>query len=121
MINIIEFQSDESTIRKKTELDYELKVKVQLLFFSSIREATGKGEDEVYIHAGSTVYELLQLLLDTYGDAFKGEIFLPSKEDLRDDLTISINGVIKDHSAINTVKVSDGDIIALLPTFPGGG
>jgi len=121
VINIIEFESYEGTMGEQTELDKELKIKVQLLFFSSIRSATNKDQDEVYIHSESTVYELLQFLSSIYGDKFKGEIFQPSTDDLRDDLTVSVNGIIAEHSKINTMKVTDGAIIALLPTFPGGG
>ena len=120
-MNIIQFESDESMNQEDSDCDVKLKMKVQLKFFGSIRAAAAKDEEEVYIHADSTVYELLQFLSRFYGNDFKGEIFSSNEGSLRDDLTISINGVIMEHLSIKTMKIIDSDIIALLPTFPGGG
>jgi len=97
----------------------KLKVTVQL--FGSIRAAAGKDGQEIEIPSDWVVHELLQLLSDIYGAEFRDEIFLQARDELRDDLTVSVSGVITEHTKLKSLKLSDGAVVALLPTFPGGG
>jgi len=103
----------------ETPLGPELRVSIQL--FGSIKAAACKDGGEVEIPSGCTVYELLRFLSDRYGGAFQEEVFALSDEALRDDCTVSVNGVIMDHANAKTTTVKNGSVIALLPAFPGGG
>jgi len=91
---------------------------VQIQFYGAIREAANKSADDAV--PGLTVLALLQKLADGYGPAFRGEIF-EEGGGLRDDLTVTVNGVIVSHEATRGITTVPGDVIALLPVFPGGG
>jgi len=90
-------------------------------FFGSMRGVTGKNREEVAVPEGSTVYELLKTLSGAYGSAFRDEIFLPDGASLRDDISITVNHNVALGPDLDTIKISDGDNVALLPLFPGGG
>lgn len=92
---------------------------VQIQFYGAIRAAANKSADEAA--PGNTVWELLQKLADGYAPAFRGEIFAEGGEGLRDDLTITVNGAIVSHEAVRGITTAPGDVIAMLPVFPGGG
>ena len=94
---------------------------VTLNLFGSIRYAAGVKEIALEFPSGRTVYELLQLAADIYGKDFEGEVFLPDLIGLRDDLTIVVNGIITEHSKVQSCKIEDKTIITLMPVFAGGG
>ena len=83
-------------------------------FYGSIRAAAGKDGDEIAA-AGKSVYEALRLL------PLQEEIFWPSDEVVREDLTILINGAVAQHSKLKEIKLKQNDIVSLLPSFTGGG
>ena len=95
--------------------------KAKVRFYSSIRAAAGTSGLEVELPVGCTVYTLLKLLSDDYGDAFRNELFMQTGGGLRDDLIISVNGVISGHESAISEIISDCAVIDLLTTFPGGG
>lgn len=97
------------------------KPKITIRLYGSIRAAAGKNEEEIEITSGCEFYVLLQLLSCVYGDEFKYEVFRQIGDELRDDLIVSINGVIKEHNKLKNTQLSHGDIVSLLPNFSGGG
>lgn len=92
---------------------------VQIQYYGPIRAAANKSADDVV--PGSTVFELLQKLADGYGPVFRGEIFKEGDDGLREDLTVTVNGAIVSHEATRGITTAQGDVIGLLPVFPGGG
>ncbi|MCL2486961.1 MAG: MoaD/ThiS family protein [Oscillospiraceae bacterium] len=106
--------------------DVRSELAVTLRFFGSIRAAAGSDEAAIDVVSGRTVYELLQSLAERYGVGFREEIFATGgnaagEDELRDDLTVSVGGVIIGHANLRRKIIENGDEIALLPTFPGGG
>jgi len=94
---------------------------VTVSLFGSIRAAAGRGSEAVEIASGCVFYELLRSLSRAYGNEFKYEIFQEGGDDLRDDLIVSINGVITEHSKLEDFQLFDGAAVSLLPNFSGGG
>lgn len=94
---------------------------IKLRFFGSIRAAAKKEESDYETYPGQTVYDLLKSLSDCYGKTFRDEIFLQSADLPRDDVVVLINGVTVKHTALGETTAAPGDVITLLPTFPGGG
>ena len=101
------------------DTDTSAKVKVRL--FGSIRQAAGNDGGEVYPGIDCTVYELLRLLSENYGGAFRDEILKPDGIGLREDVILSVNGVIAEHAKLKSLILEDGAAVDLLPAFPGGG
>ena len=112
----------EKNIAGKTELrDTSLGINVTVRLFGSIRAAAGTDGGEIQGPVDWVAYELLRLLSDTYGDEFRCEVFQQAGDGLRDDLTVSVNGVIMEHAKLKGLRLLDGAVVALLPTFSGGG
>ena len=95
--------------------------KVKFQFFGSVRAAAGTDGDEIAVPPDFFVYGALESLSNEYRSAFKGEIFWQADGSLRDDLTVLINGAIIGREKLKDTPIKDGDVIALLPSFPGGG
>jgi len=112
---------DNVNAREENMLDTGLKHKVAVKLYGSIRAAAGIETDEIEIPSDCAAYEVLQLLSGIYGDEFTGEVFRQAERGLRDDLTVSVDGVITEHTKLEGLRLFDGAVIALLPTFPGGG
>ena len=121
MNSLILSGTDNVTEEKKTDSAAGQKQQVTVRLFGSIRAAAGREGEELELPSDCVVYEFLRLLSDIYGSKFKDEIFQQVGDGLRDDLTVSINGVITEHKKLESIELFDGAVIALLPTFPGGG
>jgi len=61
----------------------------------------------------TTVYQLLLQLVP------HDEIF--ENENIREDVTVLLNGTIINHTETCEIILEPGDVVALLPIFPGGG
>jgi len=94
-------------------------MKVEVKFFTSLREITGKKADEIQLQTVITVEELLNLLSEKYGKNFREYIY-NKKGKVQDFLSFLVNG-----RNINVLKGFDtelkqGDIIAIIPPVGGG-
>ena len=94
-------------------------MKVEVKFFTSLREITGKKVDQVQSLKTITVGELLVGLSEKYGKEFK-EYLYNKKGKARAYLMILVNG-----KGINVLqgpetKLKDGDTVAILPPVGGG-
>jgi len=96
-----------------------IRIEVQIQYFGSIRAAADTAGEQALSAEGATVLQLLQQLSESRGEDFRGELF--AGEGLRDDLTIIHNGAIIQHAAADGIILRPGDVVALLPMFPGGG
>lgn len=83
--------------------------------------AAHKSEEEMELASDTTVYQLLQGLVETYGENFRSEIFQESGERLREDLIVTVNETIIKHVSAAEINLKPADVIALYPIFPGGG
>ena len=92
---------------------------IRIQYFGSIRAAAGKNEEELELSPGTTVFKLLEALCGRYGEAFRGELMDGGK--LRNDMAVSLNGTMIWHTAADETLPRPGDVLALLPLFPGGG
>jgi MoaD family protein len=96
-----------------------MNVKVQYL--GQVRVIANRKEEELEISPNAIVQELLQKLSGMYGKAFDMEVFEEDGENLRDDLTVAVNGTaIRQLDYLNT-RLKQNDTITLFPIFPGGG
>ncbi|MCL2517156.1 MAG: MoaD/ThiS family protein [Oscillospiraceae bacterium] len=88
---------------------------IRIQYYGSIRAAAQKSEEQMDVSANMTVYQLLQQL------DLQDELFESENKNIREDVTILINGNIINHEDTLDLNIQPGDIIALLPIFPGGG
>jgi len=93
-------------------------LKVTVKFFTTLREITGKREEELEMPEVSTVGEVLDELSRRYGAHFADYVF--EKGNVRPYLQILINGRnINLLQGLGT-RVEEGDTIAILPPAGGG-
>ena len=94
-------------------------MKIEVKFFTSLREITGKRIDKLDIQKTSTLDELINLLIEKYGKKFSDYIF-NKNGDIVEFLSFLING-----KNINTLqgfktKLKENDVVAILPPVGGG-
>ena len=94
-------------------------LKVTVKFFTTLREITGKKEEQVEFSKAATVASLLKQLSKKYGKEFSDYVY-DELGDVRGHLQILINGrSITTMQGFKT-KLNNGDQIAILPPVGGG-
>jgi molybdopterin synthase sulfur carrier subunit len=94
-------------------------MKVEVKFFTSLREITGRKLEEVQFQGVLTVGELLTQLSVKYSKKFREYIY-DKKGEIHGHLSILVNG-----KSINVLQgldteLKEGDTIAILPPVGGG-
>ena len=96
--------------------------KIHIRFFGSIRVSANMISDDIDFIPDTNVYGLMRLLSDIYGKGMHDELLDENGSGgLRDDLMVTLNEVIINHEKAVEVIINKGDIVALYPTFLGGG
>jgi len=94
-------------------------MKVEVKFFTSLREITGKKVDEIQLQKTITVDELLTLLSEKYGKNFREYIY-NKKGDVQGFLSFLVNGKNINIMQGFDTKLQENDIVAILPPVGGG-
>ena len=94
-------------------------MKVEVKFFTSLREITGKKADEIQLQNVITVEELLKLLSDKYGKKFREYIY-NKKGKVQDFLSFLVNGRNINVLQSFDTELQEGDVIAIIPPVGGG-
>lgn len=94
-------------------------MKIEVKFFTSLREITGKKVDEIQLQNGITVEELLTLLSEKYGKKFREYVY-SKKGKVQGFLSFILNG--KNINVLQgfDTKLKEGDTVAILPPVGGG-
>jgi len=94
-------------------------MKIEVKFFTSLREITGKKVDKIQLQSVITVEELLTLLSEKYGKKFREYIY-NKKGKVHGFLSILVNG--KNINVLQgfETKLKQGDTVAILPPVGGG-
>ena len=94
-------------------------MKIKVRFFTSLREITGKKEDEIQSPKIITVEELLAHLSKKYGKDFTEYVY-DQKGKVQTYIQILINGRgIKELQGLQT-NLKQGDTVAIFPPVGGG-
>ena len=95
-----------------------MQVKVQYL--GLIRSKLGKKEDETNLKAGASLSELLDKLVEIYGESLKALFDVETENILDPTFIVTVNGVLANQLHGMETKLSDGDSIALMTLIRGG-
>jgi len=94
-------------------------MKINIKFFTSLREITGNKMVNLELKNLISVKELLSLLSEKYGQKFREYIYNQEGK-IQDFLSFLVNGKnINNLQGFNTT-LKEGDIIAILPPVGGG-
>ena len=95
------------------------KMKVTIKFFTTLRELTGKGEEQMELPSVTTVEELLKQLSKRYGRKFSDYVY-NDVGNVRGYLQFLINGrSITTLQGLET-RLKEGDRVAIIPPVGGG-
>jgi sulfur-carrier protein len=96
-------------------------VHVSVRFFTTLREVTGKKEEILEFSRGAvTVESVLKRLIELYGKSLTEYIYDPKTGEVRGFLQFLVNGRgIASFEGLKT-KLSDGDVLAIIPPVGGG-
>ncbi|MBN1784552.1 MAG: MoaD family protein [Candidatus Bathyarchaeota archaeon] len=94
-------------------------MKIQVKFFTSLREITGKKTEEIQIQDTIAVEMLLTLLSEKYGKKFHEYVYTKNGK-VQGFLSFLVNG--KNINALEgfDTKLKQGDTVAILPPVGGG-
>lgn len=92
---------------------------VEVKFFTSLREITGKKVDEIQLQNTITVDELLTLLSEKYGKNFREYIY-NKKGDVQGFLSVLVNGKNINIMQGFDTELQENDVVAILPPVGGG-
>lgn len=94
-------------------------MRVEVKYYAMIREATGTRVETLEVLEGSSVDDLLGLLVRMYKEGLSNFIYDEEKK-VRDYLSFMLNGLnVYSLKGMSTL-LRDGDIFAILPPVGGG-
>ena len=94
-------------------------MRVEVKYYAMIREATGRRVETIEVPEGSSVDDLLGLLVGMYKEGLSNFIYDEEKK-VRDYLSFMLNGLnVYSLKGMSTL-LRDGDIFAILPPVGGG-
>ena len=87
----------------------------------SVKQALGlKQAEQVELKDDSSVLDLLYLLAEKHGDAFKTSVYEPKDSDLKPYYILSVNGLLTNQLNDMETKLKDGDRLIFMPVVSGG-
>ena len=101
-----------------TEIDAGTLVNIQ--YYGAIRVAARVTGEEHSVGLGVSLYRLLNDIAEIHDKSFMDEVFV-NGDGIRDDVMITVNGVVVSGARATEIDVNAGDVVALFPIFPGGG
>ena len=96
-------------------------MRVKVEYLGPIRVTLNKKEEIVEIPVKTTLQDLLNRLSSTYGKWFREEVFESKGKKIRDGLIVTVNGIAAGQTGGLKTILGEGDVVAILPFFAGGG
>jgi len=95
-------------------------LKVNVKYFATLREITGKREEQVELREDSTMGDLLNRLVELHGSGFKNYVMEEATGAPKGHLLFLIDG-----TSINSLKgvstrLTEGCVVAMMPPVGGG-
>ncbi|MFH2110276.1 MAG: MoaD/ThiS family protein [Candidatus Bathyarchaeota archaeon] len=94
-------------------------MRVKVRYYAMARDAAGKRDEAVTLPGGSTVLDLVHVLIDLYGPTFKGYVY-DDEGRLLDYLMFSVNDVNTLGLDGFETTLRDGDTVRVMPPIGGG-
>jgi len=95
-------------------------VKVNVKYFATLREITGKREEQIELQGDSTMGDLLNRLVEIHGPAFKNYVMEEATGSPKGHLLFLIDGISMNSIGGLNARLIEGCVIALMPPVGGG-
>jgi len=95
-------------------------MRISVRFFTMLREITGKREETLTFAKSATIHTALEQLVKEYGEDLKEYIYDPKTGEPKGFLQFLVNGAGVTTPNLLETKLSDGDVLAIIPPVGGG-
>jgi MoaD family protein len=96
-------------------------VKIKVEYIGHIRNILGSGrEEEVEVTEDAAIADLLMVLSEKYGEAFRKAVYEKGCGDVKSNFMVTVNGYLLNQLNGVETKLNDGDHVALMPVVSGG-
>jgi MoaD family protein len=97
-------------------------LQVSVRFFTTLREITSKREEQLKFRDSEavTIKAVLDILSKRYGKSFVGYVFDCKTGEVKGFLQFLVNGRGTAASNVLSMRLSDGDVLAIIPPVGGG-
>lgn len=96
-------------------------MKVTVEYLGYIKQALNAEQSElITLRDNATVGDLLALLAEKHGDAFKKAIFDPKETEMKPHHILAVNGLLINQLGDLEAKLKDGDHLVVMPVVTGG-
>ena len=95
-------------------------MRIKVLYLGVLRSRTGKSSEEYEIPNGSALSDLIEKVSSKYGESLRDLFKADEKSRLDPSIIATVNGVSKDMSQAENIKLKDGDTVALMSLISGG-
>ncbi|MEM4576449.1 MAG: MoaD family protein [Candidatus Nezhaarchaeales archaeon] len=92
-------------------------VKVRPLF--NLKRIIGSSELTLKLKEGSTIRDLIYVLVERYGDELE-KLLLKGGDEGKRNIAIFVNGRLIDFIDGDATRLSDGDVVSMIPPAGGG-
>jgi len=95
-------------------------LKVNVRYFTTLRELAGASEEEVEIGDGSTLTDLVKRIAEKYGEEASRYLYVDETREIDPAMQFLVNGAsIRILQGLKT-RLADGDVVAVVPPIGGG-
>lgn len=96
-------------------------MKITVDYLGSIKQTLEvKQPEQVRLKDDASLVDLLSMLSEKHGDAFKKSIYEPQDTDLKPYYILSVNGVLLNQLKGLETPLKDGDHLVFMPVVTGG-
>ena len=88
--------------------------------FAALREALGADKIVFEVEEGGSPIDVVRRLAENYGDDVKSLLIDDKYNKVRTQVLIFLNGKSVEHSKLSTIKLTDGDVLSIIPPVSGG-
>jgi molybdopterin converting factor small subunit len=96
------------------------KMHIKIVYLGLIRSRIGKKGEQYEVVDGSTLADLLEILIKNYGERLQSIVGGKRESRLDPTFVTTVDGVLKDPLRGNDVTLNDGDTITLMTMISGG-
>lgn len=95
-------------------------MKITIEYLGFIRNMLNKRTEELELHEGARLKELLSKLSERYGTDFKKQVYEPGQRDVKYGFVVTVNGVLMDQLRGVETQLKSADHVILMSLMSGG-
>ncbi|MEM2092916.1 MAG: MoaD/ThiS family protein [Candidatus Bathyarchaeia archaeon] len=96
-------------------------MRVKVEYIGHIKRVIGsEGKEVIEMPEGALLEDLLMMLSEKYGEAFKVAVYAPGDSDLKQSYIATVNGYLINQLNGLKTKLKDGDNVILTSVVSGG-